>query len=66
MSMYNDIIWRERGKTKNVRLILLQLRIVFADPCSDVGHFWDVDQRRNGAELFLMNQMVTGTRLLNE
>ena len=41
-------------------------RIMLADSCSDVGHFLDLDQRRNGTELFLMNQMETGTRLLNE
>ena len=28
--------------------------------------FWDLDQRRNGTELILINQMEIGTRLLNE
>ena len=51
---------------KNVRQILLQLRLMFADSRSDVGHCWDLDQRRNGAELILKNQMEIGTRLLNE
>ena len=44
---------------KNVRRIL-------ADSRSDVGHVWDLDQRRNGTELILINQMENGTRLLNE
>ena len=51
---------------KNDRRILLQLRIMLADSRSDVGHFWDLDQRRNGTELILINQMENGTRLLNE
>ena len=44
---------------KNVRRIriLLQLRIMLADYCSDVGHFLDLDQRRNGTEFILANQM---------
>ena len=51
---------------KNVRWILLQLRIMPADSCSDVGHFWVQDQRRNGTELTLINQTEIGTRLLKE
>ena len=66
MSMYNDIIWENKETQKNVRRILLQLRIMLADSRSDVGHFWNLDQRRNGTELILINQMENGTRLLNE
>ena len=53
-------------KQNNVRRILSQLRNMFADSRSDVGHFWDLDQRRNGTELTVINQMENGTRLLNE
>ena len=42
------------------------MRIMLADSCSDVGHFWELDQRRQFTELILSNQMETGTRLLNE
>ena len=60
-------LYRENEETqKNARRILLQLRIMLADSRSDVGHFWDMDQRRNGTELFLISQMDSGTRLLNE
>ena len=66
MSMYNDIVWEERGKKqKNVCLILRKLRIMLAGFYWDVGHFWDFDQRRKDTELVLMNQMQSGTKLLN-
>ena len=39
---------------------------MLADHRLGVGHCWDLDQRRNGAELILINQMELGTRLLNE
>ena len=49
MSLYNDIVWRENEETqKHVKRILLQLRIMLADSRTGVGHFWDLDQRRNG------------------
>ena len=47
---------------KNVRRILLRLWIMLADSRSDVGHFWDVDQRRNGTEPILVNQVENGTK----
>ena len=59
--MGTDEEWQEK-----VRWILLQLRIMLADSCSDVGHFWELDQRRHFTEIILINQMETGTRLLNE
>ena len=37
---------------KNVRRILLQLRIMLADSCSDVGHFLDLD----GTEFILSDK----------
>ena len=55
----------EHGNTQNVRRILLLLRIVLADSRSHVGHFWDLDQKRIGMELVLVNQMENETRLLN-
>ena len=51
---------------KNVLRILLQLRIMLADSCLDVGHVWDLDQRGSGTELALINQTAIGTRLLKE
>ena len=44
----------------------LQLRIMLSDSRSDVDHFWDVDQRRNGTEFALRNQTEIGTKLLNK
>ena len=40
MSMYNDIVWRERGNTEMCEKIQLQLRTMLADSRSEVGHFW--------------------------
>ena len=51
---------------KSVRNFQLELRIMFGDSRSDVGHFWDLNQRRNGTELILINEMEIGTRLLNK
>ena len=42
MSMYNDVVWREQGTQKHVKVIQLQLRIVLADFRADVGHSWDL------------------------
>ena len=55
---------KNEEKQKHVLRILLQLRIMLADSCWDVGHFWDLDQRINGTELVLINQMEIGTKLL--
>ena len=37
---------------KDVNTIHRQLRIMLADSCWDVGHFWDLDQKRNGTETY--------------
>ena len=66
MSMYNDIVWWEQGNTKNVNIIQLQLRTMLADFRADVGHSWDLDQKRNGTELTLIKQTEIGTNLVNE
>ena len=57
---------RTRKHIKSVRTIQLQLRIMLADSRADVGHSWDLDQRRNGTELTLINQTEIGTKLLNK
>ena len=36
------------------------------NPTEHVGHFVELDQRRKFTEIVLINQMETGTRLLNE
>ena len=51
---------------KNVNTLHRQLRIMLADSGTDIGQLWDLDQRRNGAELILKNQMETETRLMNK
>ena len=47
--MYNDIVWRERGNRIVLR-ILSTLEIMLENSRKDVGHFWGLDARRNGAE----------------
>ena len=49
MSMYNDIVWRERGNRIVLR-ILSTLEIMLENSRKDVGHFWGLDARRNGTE----------------
>ena len=56
-------IYRETWKCEKNQL---QLRFMLADSRSDVGYFWSLDQRRNGTEFLLINQMENVTRLLNE
>ena len=51
---------------KSVRTFQLKLRIMLADSRSDVGLFGDLDQRRKGTELALINQKEIGTKLLNK
>ena len=66
MSMYNDIVWRERGNTEKCIMNSVTVANGARRSCSDVGDFGDLEQRRNGTELTLINQTETGTRLLNE
>ena len=42
----------------------MKLRIMLADSLTVVGHSWDLDQRRNGSELTLINLMEFGIKLL--
>ena len=51
---------------RNVKVILTKLRIMLADVLAVIGHSWDLDQKRNGAELVLMSQMEFGTKLLRK
>ena len=60
MSMYNDIAWEENGNTKNVFRILLKFRSTLAGSLAVVGHSWDLNQKRNGARLVLINQTEIG------
>ena len=45
---------------KNVKRILVQLRIMLADFVAVIGQSWDLDQKRNRTELTLMNLMESG------
>ena len=47
-------------------VIIVKLPIVLADFLAVVGHSWDLDQKRNGAELVLMNLMEFGTKVLQK
>ena len=66
MSMYNGIVWEERGNTETCEKNHLNLKIMHADSRADIGHSWDLDQRRNGTELVVINQTEIETELLQE
>ena len=76
MSMYNDIVWRERGNTEkcivnSVSVVTYARRFTrrhwsFPGPGSDKKWcFQGLDRTRNGTEPILINQMEIGTKLLN-
>ena len=52
MSMYNDIVCGERGNTESELRILLQLRIMLADSCADVGLFLGPGSEKKWSETF--------------
>ena len=59
MTMSNDITWWDKENARSCEL------------CSQIspaviGHSWDLDQRRNGTELTLINQTETGTKRLRK
>ena len=62
MTLYGE----NKETQKSVKIIHLQLRTMLSDFLAVIGHSWDLDQKRNGTELILTNQMVIGTELLNE
>ena len=53
MSKFNDIVWEKKGMKKNVKVMLVKLRTMLADFRAVIGHSWDLDQKRSGAELSL-------------
>ena len=57
MSMFNDIIWGEKGNEGKCEVMLTKLRIMLADFLAVIGHSWDLDPKRNGSKEF-------GTKLL--
>ena len=58
-------VWTWAWKHTKCETNSVTVRIVLADSRSHVGHFWDLDQKRIGMELVLVNQMENETRLLN-
>ena len=66
MSMYNDIVWEKRETQKGVNTIQKRLRITLAASLAVVGLSWDLDQKRNGTELDLINPSDPGTKLQNK
>ena len=66
MSMYNDIVWRERRNAEMFYEFCYGCELCSQIPARTFGHFWDLDQRGNGTGLILTNPMENGTRLLNE
>ena len=66
MSMYNDIVWRDRGNTEICIANFVIVENYARRFLLDFGHFWDLDQRRNGTEPILTNQTEIGTKLLKE
>ena len=49
---------------RNFKVLLTKFQSMLADFLAVVGHSWDLDQKRNGAELILMNLMEFGTKVL--
>ena len=66
MSVFNDIIRGEKENAENVEKMLTMLRIMLADVLAVIGHSWDLDQKRNGAELILISLTEFGTKLLRK
>ena len=66
MSMYKGIDWRERGNIEKYNInsftVANYARRFPVGRC----HFRDLDQRRNGTGLILINQVENETRPLNE
>ena len=64
MSMYNDIVWGERGNAEkgesNFREVANHARKF---PRGRWSFLWDLDQGRNGTELTLTNPTDPGTKL---
>ena len=44
--------------------MLTELLSMLEDSQEDIGHFWGLDRRRNGADLMSENLMDNGTKLL--
>ena len=64
MSMYNDIVWGEKG---NEELWIANFKIVEDSAkrfAHDIGRFLDLDQKRNGTELVRTNRMENGIESL--
>ena len=57
MSMFNDIVWGERGNTEECE----EHSVTVANYALML-----LDQKRKGTELTLMNQTEFGTKLLNK
>ena len=49
---------------RNVKIILVRLRLMLADFLAVIGLSWDLDQNRHGTELTLMDLMESGLKLL--
>ena len=54
----------KKEMNKNIKVMVMKLRIIFAGFLAVIGHSWDLDQKRSGPELTLTNLMVIGTQLL--
>ena len=65
MSMYNDIVWGEKGNREGCVLrILSWLQIMLENSRKDTGRFLGLDLKRSGTELTYINQMENGTMSL--
>ena len=49
---------------RNVKVMFTKLRILVADFLAVIGHSWDLDKKRSGTELNLINLMEFGIELL--
>ena len=59
-TLYGEI----KEMKRNVKIILVKWRTMLADFLAVIGHSWDLDQKRNGTELTLINLMEFELKLL--
>ena len=55
--MYNDIVCDEQGNTEKCLTISVEVTNYARRFRADIGHFWDLGQGRDGAELVSLTEI---------
>ena len=61
MSMYNDIVWVQRGNRESCMANSVNVAAYAKSSRQDVGHFWNLVARRNGTEPMSTNRTGNST-----